>query len=120
MSVKSSDTVKKQKIDAGQGTTKQVLIDGDEAPNFALRRFEIEPGGGMPLHTNKVEHEQYVLGGKAHIRIGDREYDVGKDDVIYIPAGVPHSYDSTGDEPFVFLCVVPNKEDRIEIVEADD
>lgn len=35
----------------GNGVRKAVLISAEEAPNFAMRRFTIETGGGMPLHT---------------------------------------------------------------------
>ena len=34
-----------------------------------------------------------------------------------MPAGQPHFYETIGDEPFEFLCSVPNKPDKIEIVE---
>jgi quercetin dioxygenase-like cupin family protein len=87
-----------------------------EGPNFALRRFIMEPGGGMPAHTNTVEHEQYVLRGRATIGIGDETTEVRQGHVVFIPAGTPHWYKAHGDEPFEFLCVVPNKEDKIEIV----
>ena len=70
----------------------------------------------MPPHTNTVEHEQYVLSGKARVGIGDEVYDVAKDDVVFIPASTPHWYEATGDEPFEFLCLVPNLPDRIELV----
>ena len=36
-------------------------------PHFAMRRFTMGEGGGMPLHTNRVEHEQYVLAGRARV-----------------------------------------------------
>lgn len=103
-------------VEAGEKTKIQVLVGPDEAPDFAMRRFVMEPGGGMPLHTNRVQHEQYVLQGKARIRIGGEEIEVEKDDVVYIPAGVEHSYQSIGDEDFVFLCMVPNRPDEIEII----
>jgi quercetin dioxygenase-like cupin family protein len=106
-------------VKAGQDTHVQVLIGPDEGPNFAMRRFMMEPGGGMPAHTNAVEHEQYVLRGRAQVGIGDRVFEVKQDDVVYIPAGVPHWYRAEGDEPFVFLCVVPNRPDRIELVDAE-
>ena len=105
-----------QEVSAGTGTSRQVLIGSNEGPNFALRRFIMEPGGGMPRHTNAVEHEQYVLQGRARIGIDDEVFEVQRDDVVFIPAGAPHWYESIGDEPFVFLCAVPNKEDRIEII----
>lgn len=107
-------------VAAGKGTARQVLIGPDEAPNFAMRRFIMQPGGGMPLHTNAVEHEQYVLRGRARVTIGGRVIEVARDDVVYIPAGVPHSYESTGEEPFEFLCVVPNQADQITLVEEPD
>jgi quercetin dioxygenase-like cupin family protein len=103
-------------VGAGKGTTRQVLIGPEEGPNFALRRFIMEPGGGMPRHTNTVEHEQYVLRGRARIGIGEDVVEVRKDDVVFIPAGTPHWYEALGDEPFEFLCVVPNAPDRIEVL----
>ena len=104
-------------VKAGSGTSIQVLIGPDEAPDFAMRRFVMEPGGGMPMHTNQVQHEQYVLQGRAIVRIGDDQIEVTRDDIVYIAAGVPHSYESVGDEDFIFLCVVPNRPDKIEIVQ---
>jgi len=59
--IKPSSQVTADPVGAGKGTTRQVLISSEEAPNFALRRFIMEPGGGMPKHTNTVEHEQYIL-----------------------------------------------------------
>ena len=117
MTVRSADQVPAEEVKAGSGTRKQVLIGPDEGPNFALRRFIMEPGGGMPKHTNTVEHEQYVLRGKALIGIGNEEIEVSAGDVVFIPAGTPHFYEARGEEPFEFLCIVPNGEDRIEILE---
>ena len=69
----------------------------------------------MPRHTNAVEHEQYVLAGRARVGIGDRTHEVSSGTVLYIPAGVPHFYEVL-EAPFEFLCMVPNAEDRIEIL----
>jgi len=117
MSVKNIESVEMETVSAGTNTSRQVLIGPDEAPHFAMRRFVIESGGGMPAHTNTVEHEQYVLGGSAQIGIGDETFEVKEGDVVYIPASVPHWYKVTGDKPFEFLCMVPNKPDKIELVE---
>jgi probable phosphoglycerate mutase len=90
------------------------LGPAEGAPNYVLRRFRMEKGGGMPLHTNEVEHEQYVLRGRATVRIGDDVHQVGPDDALYIPAGTPHSYDVI-EGPFEFICVVPNLPDEIKL-----
>jgi len=120
MPVRHARDLPRDPVKAGTGTVRQVLIGPDEGPNFALRRFIMEPGGGMPTHTNTVEHEQYVLRGRATVWIGDETHRVSADDVVYIPAGVPHGYRAEGDEPFEFLCVVPNAEDRIEILSTPE
>ena len=116
MFVKKMQDIPKEKIEAGEKTYKQVLISAKEGPHFAMRRFIIEPGGFMPNHTNTVEHEQLVLRGKAEIGIGDKIYKVQKDNVVFIPRDVPHWYKNIGDEPFEFLCLIPNEEDRIKII----
>jgi quercetin dioxygenase-like cupin family protein len=115
--VRAADEVEQTLVAAGTATATQVLIGArDGAPNFAMRRFIMGAGGGMPRHTNTVEHEQFVLCGRARIRIGDRAFEVGPHDVVFIPAGAPHSYEVI-EAPFEFLCMVPNAEDRIEIFE---
>ncbi len=118
MYVKNSQTIPVEEVKAGSGTTRQVLIGPDEAPHFAMRRFIMEPGGGMPRHTNTVEHEQYVLRGEAEIGIGEETFRVRQGDVVFMPAGTPHWYKATGHGPFEFLCVVPNLPDRIEMLEG--
>ncbi len=115
-SVRPSAEVALNDVPAGTATRTQVLIGAEDgAPNFAMRRFVMGHGGGMPRHTNAVEHEQYVLKGRARVTIGNAVHEVKADDAVYIPAGVPHSYEVI-DEPFEFLCMVPNLPDAIEIL----
>ncbi|MEQ9617625.1 MAG: cupin domain-containing protein [Deltaproteobacteria bacterium] len=116
-SVKNLSEIPVEKLGAGKSTYRQVLIGPAEGPNFAMRRFIMEPGGGIPSHTNTVEHEQFVLRGRARIGIGDAVYEVKPDDVLFIPAGVPHWYEVLGDENFEFLCMVPNQDDKISLIE---
>ncbi|HEX9580237.1 MAG TPA: cupin domain-containing protein [Gemmatimonadales bacterium] len=115
--VRPADAAPSQPVTAGTATRMQVLVGPEQgAANFVMRRFTMETGGGMPLHTNQVEHEQYVLRGRARIRIGDRVHEVGPDHTLFIPAGAPHAYEVV-EAPFEFLCVVPNATDRIQVVE---
>ena len=118
MTVKHSNEVEVKNVSAGKDTTIQVLISAQEGPNFALRKFSMLPGGGMPRHTNTVEHEQYVLRGQAMITIGDETHHVKTGDVVFIPEGMIHSYQNTDEEPFEFLCIIPNKEDKVTVVDA--
>ncbi len=119
MDVRKSGDIPAEPVRAGTGTTRRVLIGPEVGPHFALRKFTMEAGGGMPRHTNTVEHEQYVLRGRARIGIGEQEYEVAEGDVVFIPAGVPHFYRNIGEEPFEFLCSVPNLPDETRIVEPE-
>ncbi len=117
MTVKNVNEVSSADVPAGKETSIQVLISAQEGPHFAMRRFVIQPGGGMPLHTNTLEHEQYVLGGEARVQIGEEVHFVKQGDVVFIPEGVPHSYSNKGIENFEFLCIIPNQPDEIKIME---
>ena len=116
--VRPAKAVPTTEVKAGTSTAMHVLVGPEQGDtSFALRRFIMGEGGGMPLHTNLVEHQQYVLKGRAKIRINDETYDVKTDDTLFIPAGAPHSYQVI-ESPFEFICVVPNKPDKVSIVEG--
>ncbi len=115
--VRRAGEVEAREVAAGTATRTQVLLGPEDgAPHFAMRRFTMGEGGGMPRHTNAVEHEQYVLRGRARVGIGEEVYEVGPEDVLYIPAGAPHFYQVL-EAPFEFLCMVPNAPDKIEILD---
>lgn len=114
--VKKAAAVPGKTVAAGRSTEVQVLLGPDDgAPHFAMRRFVMGEGGGMPRHTNTVEHEQYVLRGRARVTAGGAAHEVAAGDVLYIPAGMPHSYEVL-EAPFEFLCLVPNLPDELEIL----
>ncbi len=116
--IKRAAEVESDPVSAAEGLKKGVLLDAsDGAPNFSLRRFELTAGSEVPRHTNAVEHEQYVLAGEYVVGIGDEEHVVTAGDALLIPAGVEHWYRNEGDESGAFLCVVPNGDDTIELVE---
>ncbi|MFC6952213.1 cupin domain-containing protein [Halorubellus litoreus] len=116
--IRRGEDVEYEAVDAADGLEKGVLVDeSDGAPNFAMRRFTLAPGSEVPEHTNAVEHEQYVLEGEYVVGIDDEEYEVSAGDSLLIPAGTVHWYRNESDEPGAFICVVPNGDDTIELVE---
>ncbi len=118
--VKKSAEVAAETLKGARQTRIQVLVGPDDgAPNFVMRRILMdEVGSGMPAHTNAVEHEQYVLRGRARVGIEGEEYEVGAHDIVFIPAGAPHWYEVI-EAPFEFLCVVPNSPDEVRLVESE-
>lgn len=119
-SVKSAEKVIRHRVTAATATEMQILIGPEDgAPNFAMRRFLMAVGGGMPLHTNQIEHQQYVLAGRARVGIGCEVFEVGAGDAVFIPAEQPHFYEVL-EAPFEFLCIVPNAVDTMRLVEVQD
>jgi len=106
--VVQADKVRRVPVEHAEGAFIQVLIGPEEAPNFVLRRFTLLPGGRIPRHRHPdLEHEQYVLAGRMRIGLDDRVYQVGPGDVVFIPPGVAHWYENPGEDPVLFLCIVP-------------
>ncbi|MHA1399126.1 MAG: cupin domain-containing protein [Candidatus Heimdallarchaeaceae archaeon] len=91
------------------GTTIRWLLtrENDGAPRFAMRRFEIKPGGQIGMHHHEQEHEIYILSGKGIVYTQGQEVEVAADDVLYVPPNEPHGYSNEGEEPLVFICVIP-------------
>lgn len=80
----------------------------DGAPNFAMRLFEVEPGGHTPKHSHPYEHEVYVLEGEGIVLEGDRERTFAAGDVIYVAPDDVHQFRNAAQSPLKFLCVVPH------------
>lgn len=78
------------------------------APNFAMRQFEVAPGGFTPRHQHPYEHEVYVLEGTGIVFEGDVEHPLTAGQVIYVAPNEIHQFRNVGDTPLKFLCMVPN------------
>jgi len=116
--IRRAEDIEYESVGAADGMEKGVLVgEAHGAPNLAIRRFTLAPGGSVPKHTNKIEHEQYVLEGEYVVGIDNTEYTVSAGDALHIPAGVVHWYRNEGDQKGAFLCAVPTGDDEITLVD---
>lgn len=86
------------------------LIDETSgAPNFAMRHFEIAPGGHTPFHSHEWEHEVFGLSGEGVVvgEGGEKLFRAG--DYVFMPPNEKHQWRNTGSEPLTMLCMVPHK-----------
>ncbi len=93
----------------------------DGAANFAMRIFEVEPGGHTPLHKHNYEHEVLVLEGRGQVvggRDGSTIRPISAGDILLMPANETHQFrnpetnghnggGSTG-AALRFVCLVPS------------
>jgi len=106
---KSSDIEKSAvRIDGAESVQIRWLISkNDGAENFAMRMFEIKPGGFTPLHCHPHEHEVFVIKGEGVFVCGEEEYKFGAEYAIFVPPNKEHQFRNTGNSILRFLCIIP-------------
>jgi quercetin dioxygenase-like cupin family protein len=87
-----------------------LIAESDGAPNFCMRRFDVEPGGSTPRHTHPWEHEVYVLEGEGSVFGNGRGNPFRAGDAIYVPADEEHSFSADRGCAVAFLCLIPRQE----------
>jgi quercetin dioxygenase-like cupin family protein len=87
---------------------RKLLGPEDGTPTFAMRQFEVAPGGHTPLHSHPYEHEVFVLEGEGLVLEGDLEHRLSPGDVVFVVPGEIHQFRNTGSQPLKFLCLIPN------------
>lgn len=79
----------------------------DGAQNFAMRMFELQPGGHTPLHTHPEEHEIFILEGQGTLVYEGREHPFEAEHVIFVPPDKEHRFKNTGGSLLRMLCIIP-------------
>ena len=84
----------------------------DSAPNFAMRLFEVGPGGATEHHNHPWEHEVFIVEGTGELLTEDGPQAFQSGSAVYVPSNAMHQFQNTGSAPLRFICVIPNSGDR--------
>lgn len=98
----------------------QVLFNGEAAHVVGST---IRPGfGGPEQHMHQYSDQiYYVLRGKTTITLGDEEFEVNANELIYIPKNTPHHNINHGDsDEFHYEVIAPSPGIREEILTFTD
>ena len=82
----------------------------DGATNFAMRLFEIQPGGYTPLHQHDWEHEVFILEGHGMTKNKTKKEPFQQGDVFFVKPMEWHQFVNTSDTILKFLCLIPYKD----------
>ncbi len=97
------------------------LVDESSgAPNFAMRQFEVAPGGYTPKHSHPYEHEVFILSGEGVVLEGETEHPLHAGDVLLVTPDEIHQFRNTGTRPLTFLCMVPNASAHLPVTMAPE
>jgi len=92
--------------------SRQVLFEGGPKLGAELRYFEIEPDGHSTLEWHDHIHSVMIIRGRGQCLIGNKIYDIGSNDLVYVPSMTWHQFRATAGEPLGFLCLVNVERDR--------
>ena len=90
-------------------TVRWLISEKEGAPNFAMRLFEMEPGGHTPYHKHEWEHEVMILEGTGSLVTQEGRVPLNKGDALFVPGEEMHQFKNASQEPLVFLCMVPHR-----------
>jgi quercetin dioxygenase-like cupin family protein len=101
---------------SGEGIDKVVkrLLVGpqDGWQGWAMRLFELAPGGHTPRHRHPWPHINFVTLGQGTLHVDGVDHAVATGSCAYVPAGAEHQFSNSGAETFAFLCIVPEEGER--------
>lgn len=86
-----------------------LISKNDGAENFAMRLFEILPGGYSPFHQHDWEHEVFILEGSGIAKCEKNQEPYKQGDVFFIRPMEWHQFINTGKKLTKFLCLIPHK-----------
>ena len=110
MKIEKSSNISKKPVEmegAKDVGIRWLISHEDGAENFAMRMFELKPGGHTPLHTHPQEHEVFVLEGEGTFVFEGQEYPLGTEYVVFVPPNREHRFMNTGDSVLRMLCIIP-------------
>jgi quercetin dioxygenase-like cupin family protein len=110
MKIEEAANIEKSAVEmeGAKGVEIRWLISKDDgAENFAMRMFEIQPGGHTPLHTHPQEHEVFVLEGEGVFVYEGQDHPFGPEHVIFVPPNEEHRFKNVGDSVLRMLCLIP-------------
>ena len=92
------------------GISRRVLISAkDNAPNFTMRLFHVEPGGYTYHHSHDFEHEIFVIEGEGEAITNEGSKPLKAGYAIFVEPNEVHQLKNTGKTLMSFLCLVPNR-----------
>jgi quercetin dioxygenase-like cupin family protein len=84
-----------------------LITKDDGAKHFAMRLFEVQPGGCTPFHQHDWEHEVFIVAGFGEIRKKQGNESFKQGDVIFVAPEELHQFVNTGEELLQLICLIP-------------
>lgn len=84
----------------------KILLDTPPSSHYKITYSVIRPFGYAGEHQHPWDHTYFILEGRARIRVGSEERDVGEGSLTYVPPNEMHAVRNTQDKPLIVLAIV--------------
>jgi len=93
-------------------TKKRVVFSpADNWDSHVMRIFTLEEGGQTFRHQHDWPHWVFVLEGEGAVITEESGFPLERGSYVFVPAGLRHNFENTGEEIFEFICIVPAEGD---------
>ena len=84
-----------------------VLFEGARFGGIQATSFIVAtpPGGGVGRHVHPYPEVFIVLNGRLTFGVGDRSVEARANQIVIVPAQVPHGFTNTGTEPLSMVTI---------------
>jgi quercetin dioxygenase-like cupin family protein len=86
--------------------------EDEQALNFQMRYFEIEPGGYSSLEYHRHPHSVIIIRGSGSVVLGDEVHPLQLHDVVFVSPETLHQFHADKGEKLGFICIVDRYRDR--------
>lgn len=99
--------------DSLKNVHKKVLVSPQEGwEGHVMRVFELDVDGYSPRHSHSWPHINYMLKGRGTLHLDGVDHEVEEGSYAYVPENKVHQFSNRGNEPFSFICIVPEEGDK--------
>ena len=91
----------------------------DPAADMVVIAEQMGVGDVVPLHRHVIDEVVLYLSGEVEVRIDEEIHSVNAGDIVFIPAGAPHSQRNVGNSVAEFRAVFPSSRLDIEYLERN-
>jgi len=114
MIIKSRELVPFEDMKGYNNVSKQILIGPkDGSDEIIMRYFSVEPGGNTPYHNHPYPHLVKIENGNGvAIDKDGKEFSLAKGQYVYVKDDEIHGFKNVGNEPFEFICIVPQRGEK--------
>jgi mannose-6-phosphate isomerase-like protein (cupin superfamily) len=90
-----------------QRASNKLYLEFLRMPDMSMGLYVLPAGGTDPQSPHTEDEIYYVVRGKAKIRVGEEERDVGAGSIVHVPKHVEHHFHSIKEELQLLVFFAP-------------